>query len=65
MLPLAQHDVLLPLLDNPQEVPKSLHLLPLALLEPAVDRQVLIEFVPGGQRISKIIFLQLVVYYRR
>ena len=47
VLPLALHHVLLPLLDYPDEVPEAVDLLPLAVLEPAVDREVLVQCVPG------------------
>ena len=47
VLPSAQCHVLLPLFDYPHEIPESVNLLSLALLEPAVDREVLVEFVPA------------------
>ena len=51
-LPLAGYDGLLPLVDDPDHIPEPLHLHSGALLQPAVDGQVLIELVPGGENIG-------------
>ena len=57
-LPLAGPDALLPLVEDLDHVPEPLHLQPGALLQPAVDGQILIELVPGGEYIGRSCFTE-------